>query len=600
MCICEEKRLPLQIKVCYAQRIKNIMMKRIYRALFLLAVIPTLCLAQSGKNLHVVQPKETLYRIGLKYGVSVAELYKLNPGAEKGISVGQSLVLPDRLSPQQPEQYHGVKAGETLYSISRAYGVGIEAILAANPGLNDITSIPVGIILKIPIVANDKGQGTTQAAPQAPPVSPTEDVTGLVVMTVEPKQTVYSILKMTGWAEEEFYHYNPHVRSGLKAGQTIFIPDVTLANNRATPSFAPGSGSIATQATDVVLTLPFSNDAQHRFSDYYEGFLLMLKEAKVKGANVNLHVFDCGDQHLTNTITEIRNLPKVDLIIGGVSPNSVDQLTQIAKEKGTLYVVPFSSKSMAIKASGDTHVYQINTPHNLLYDVAIDKFLSQYRDYDVHFLKFGSDSEEKTDFVNLLKQRLKKAGRTYTESTHSSASSTMSELLTKQRRTVIVPTSGSYSAAQSTLAAITEVTNTEEDPQSEQLTAFGYPEWQTYVSQLGALYHRTGTTFYTTFFPNPRHKGYQSFEREYISWFGHGIGTTFPRYSILGYDTGYYFLMPGLKSAVTGSSSKSRKDTPYEGIQSKFDFRSTGSNLYSNLGVFLVTYNRFDRSTSIN
>lgn len=587
-------------KGVYYTRINNIMMKRIYRALFLLAVIPTLCLAQSGKNVHVVQPKETLYRIGLKYGVTVAELYRLNPGTEKGINVGQSLVLPDRVPPQQSEQYHSVKSGETLYSISRVYGVSIEAILAANPDLSDITSIPVGIILKIPSVAIDKGQNVSQVVPQTPPVSPTEEVTGLVVMTVEPKQTVYSILKMTGWTEEEFYHYNPHVRGGLKAGQTIFIPDVTLANNRATPSFAPGVGNVATQATDVVLTLPFSNDAQHRFSDYYEGFLLMLKEAKTKGANVNLHVFDCGDPHLANTISEIRSLPKIDLMIGGVSHNSVDLLTQIAKEKGTTYVVPFTSKKMAVKASGDTYIYQINTPHNLLYDVAVDKFISQYRDYDVHFLQFGGDSEEKTDFVNLLKQKLKRAGRSYTESPHTSASSTMSELLAKPKPTVIVPTSGSYSAAQTTLVAITEVTNTEEDSQSEQLTVFGYPEWQTYVSQLGALFHRTGTTFYTTFFPNPRHKGYQSFEREYISWFGHGIGTTFPRYSILGYDTGYYFLMPGLKSAVTGSSSNSRRDTLYEGIQSKFDFQSTGSNLYSNLGVFLVTYNRFDRSTSIN
>ena len=585
---------------CVYTRINNIMMKRIYWALFLLAVIPTLCLAQSGKNVHVVQPKETLYRIGLKYGVTVAELYKLNPGTEKGINVGQSLVLPDRVPPQQSEQYHSVKSGETLYSISRVYGVSIEAILAANPDLSDITSIPVGIILKIPSVTIDKGQGASQVAPQTPPVSPTEEVTGLVVMTVEPKQTVYSILKMTGWTEEEFYHYNPHVRGGLKAGQTIFIPDVTLANNRATPSFAPGVGNIAAQATDVVLTLPFSNDAQHRFSDYYEGFLLMLKEAKAEGASVNLHVFDCGDPHLANTISEIRSLPKIDLMIGGVSHNSVDLLAQIAKEKGTLYVVPFTSKNMSVKASGDTYIYQINTPHNLLYDVAVDKFLSQYRDYDVHFLQFDGDSEEKTDFVNLLKQKLKRAGRSYTESPHASASSTMSDLLAKPKPTVIVPTSGSYSAAQTTLVAITEVTNTEEDSQSEQLTVFGYPEWQTYVSQLEALFHRTGTTFYTTFFPNPRHKGYQSFEREYISWFGHGIGTTFPRYSILGYDTGYYFLMPGLKSAVTGPSSNSRRDTLYEGIQSKFDFQSTGSNLYSNLGVFLVTYNRFDRSTSIN
>lgn len=578
------------------------MMKKILGVLAVVAMLPLFSLAQSAKNVHVVQPKETLYRIGLKYGVTVAELYRLNPGAEKGIQVGQSLVLPDNVAPVRPEQYHNVQKGETLYSIARAYEVTVEAILAANQELKEATSLPVGVILKIPSVSPSSSQ-VSQSVPKTPPVSPTEEVTGLKVVTVEPKQTVFSLLQITGWSEEEFYHYNPHVRSGLKSGQTIFIPDVKLANNRATPSQKPSVASTVAidVATNVVLALPFSNDTQHRFSDYYEGFLLMLKDAKRQGANVNLHVLDCSDSSLSSALVEIRSLPRVDLVIGGVSRASVDQLAQVAKEKSAVYVVPFTSRDMSAEASRGIQVYQINTPHQLLYDVAAEKFLQHYNGFDVHFLLYNNDSDAKTDFINVLKQKLRKAGRGFTESPHTEAPETMRTLVSKISRTVIVPTSSSYSAAQSTLAAITSVTNTEEGTDSDQLTVFGYPEWQTYASQLGALFHRTGATFYTTFFPNPRHRGYQSFEREYISWFGHGIGTTYPRYSILGYDTGYYFLMPDAKSSLT-SPLGLRSDVPYEGIQSKFDFRSTrdNGNLHSNLGVFLVTYNRKDRSTTIN
>ncbi len=582
------------------------MIKKTLYALLLIALVPVMCLAQSGKNRHVVQSNETLYRIGLKYGISVAELYSLNPGAEKGIHVGQTLYLPDRLQLQQQqdtERFHSVKAGETLYSISKQYGVSVDAIRNANPDLGDLSAIPIGVIIKIPLPGSTFGAGKSENMVPGPPVSPTKQVTGLAVMTVAPKQTVYSILKMTGWSEEVFYHYNPHVRSGLKAGQTVFVPDTKLSNNQATtptPEKTPGRLE-DNNATNVVLALPFEEDTQHRFSDYYKGFLLTIKSAKMAGATINLHVLDCGKTQLSNTLNKIQSLPKVDLIIGGVSNNSVARLAKLSGEKGALYVVPFSSKDLSVEAMNGARIYQVNTPHRLLYEVAAEKFMSQYQGYEVHFVQFGSDTEEKGDFVYLLKQKLVKAGRSYTESPSTSGVSTLAELVRKTTHTVVVPTSSSFAAAQSTLAAVTDAVGSDDSEGSEKITVFGYPEWQTYTSQLEALFHRTGATFYTTFFPNPMHRDYRAFEREFITWFGHGVGTTFPRYSILGYDTGYYFLAPGLNSALTQKSSGNRHDSLYEGIQSTLDFRQQGNkNLYSNQGVFFVTYNRNDRSTSIN
>ena len=37
--------------------------------------------AQTTTRVHVVRSGETLYRIGKQYGVSVADLYRLNPSA---------------------------------------------------------------------------------------------------------------------------------------------------------------------------------------------------------------------------------------------------------------------------------------------------------------------------------------------------------------------------------------------------------------------------------------------------------------------------------------------------------------------------------------
>jgi cell wall-associated NlpC family hydrolase len=48
---------------------------------------------------HRVQPKETLYSLSKQYGVSVADLQKLNPGIENGLTVGYDLILKSDVSP---------------------------------------------------------------------------------------------------------------------------------------------------------------------------------------------------------------------------------------------------------------------------------------------------------------------------------------------------------------------------------------------------------------------------------------------------------------------------------------------------------------------
>jgi len=71
--------------------------------------------------------------------------------ASNTISVGQRLIIPAGSSPTPGEpQYtiYVVRAGDTLYSISRRYNVTVQAIMAAN-GLTS-THIRVGQQLRIP------------------------------------------------------------------------------------------------------------------------------------------------------------------------------------------------------------------------------------------------------------------------------------------------------------------------------------------------------------------------------------------------------------------------------------------------------------------
>jgi LysM repeat protein len=124
-------------------------MKRLIAAALFLIVISGAALAQETKTegepvIHIVSYGESLFRIALKYGVTVDELAAANGIVNTwNIQIGQKLVIPGLTLPGEdnvvanplvaaaPVQ-HVISPGETLAGIARRYGIDVDLILRAN------------------------------------------------------------------------------------------------------------------------------------------------------------------------------------------------------------------------------------------------------------------------------------------------------------------------------------------------------------------------------------------------------------------------------------------------------------------------------------
>lgn len=103
---------------------------------------------------HTVAKGETLYSIARRYDVLIDELLKINniKDASK-IFAGMKLTIPG--NPAQPdnkieELIHVVKKNDTLFSISRSYGITIESILKEN----DLSGTTIKEGQKLKIITN--------------------------------------------------------------------------------------------------------------------------------------------------------------------------------------------------------------------------------------------------------------------------------------------------------------------------------------------------------------------------------------------------------------------------------------------------------------
>ncbi|MGD0833336.1 MAG: LysM peptidoglycan-binding domain-containing protein [Candidatus Dormibacteria bacterium] len=134
------------------------------------AAAPATVMASS----YVVRPGDTLAVIALRHGSTVEDLAQANNLADPGyIRVGQLLQIPDPAQNLPPyvsgsvdQDSYTVRAGDTLWVISRRYGVDPTALARAN-GLNVNAVLPTGAVLQVPGRTVRVSALLTQVAEQA-------------------------------------------------------------------------------------------------------------------------------------------------------------------------------------------------------------------------------------------------------------------------------------------------------------------------------------------------------------------------------------------------------------------------------------------------
>lgn len=148
---------------------------------------------------YIVQKGDTLYGISKQFGVTVEELKLENDLSNNTVFVGQLLVIPTI----ETTSLYVVKRGDTLYSIATRYGVTVNELIVLN-NLNS-TTLSIGQQLRIPI----NGDNVTQ---------------DIVIYTVKVGDNLYSIAKRYNVTVNDIIETNNLSSNILSIGQELKIP----------------------------------------------------------------------------------------------------------------------------------------------------------------------------------------------------------------------------------------------------------------------------------------------------------------------------------------------------------------------------------------
>src|SRR4030043_207923 len=344
--------------------------------------------------IHYVKKGETAYSISRAYGIPVDELTKENPPALYGVKEGQSLRIPVKdLSVGQPAMqepvkarkdesrydYHRLQPGETVYSVSKLYGVSENEIISSNPGI-DINKLSVGSEIAVP----KRGFMTERQEFEVQEGS-------YIFHKVVRGESLSSIADKYGISIRELRKENRDIRFP-QVGDYLRIPVPEV--EREAVADKPASDTVPEVSNepvlmerpsgytpvknlkgsfDVAVLIPFylrenavrtdidsSKVVKGRkiykvvgrpdewlypgslgFTEMYQGILLAADTLRTLGLDINLHVYNIrGDTiELTRLINEGR-FSDMDLIIGPVYSHNLAIIAAYAKNYGIPVVSP--------------------------------------------------------------------------------------------------------------------------------------------------------------------------------------------------------------------------------------------------------------------
>lgn len=628
------------------------MKRRLYIMLFLMLSVCALAQDYPIKNIdgvdyyvYTVEPSEGLYRISKKFNVLQADIYKANPSVNEGLKAGQTLYIPvknqaKKIQPSTTRQVieHQVVAKQTLYSISKMYGVEKEEIIRLNPEIEN-GIIKIGQILRIPVSDKTKAQVQDNVAKQInsdkttvqnevkaqQPVLPKkkyvtyevksrkETLYGIskqfgvsineiieanpyaqdgikkgdilqipvveenipktsgsdILHIVKPKETIYGISKQYNITKEDLLRANPKLENGLMIGDTILI---TSSSPQPTTTPTDNNAIVQKATYRIAYMLPFSAEEDKnstnidRFIEFYRGSLLAMEKIKEQGISLEVYTFDT--QLGTTKINDIlkNGIPKtVDMIIGPAYPEQVAIVADYAKKNNVIQIVPFTSQI----SNSDRFAlqYQFNPSSADLDKAIINNILDKHRTDNVFIVNFASQNSKSYHLPERLEKALKSNSIKYTKLKANSLTADNISALNRNANNLIVLSSCSTQEFKDFVGAVSA--------DNKNYTFVVENDIFNYAKADKSLKNKNFVT-YSLFNATPEDKYLNAYSR----YFTVRTQQSTPNYDLLGYDITLYFC----KALQPNKQLIFPQDIALQ--QSTFNFTKQ-NNAFLNTGCFI-------------
>ncbi len=575
-------------------------------------------------KMHRVLQGHTLYAISKQYNVPINAIIQHNPQAEYGVRVGEEIRIPvgndntvtqvraPKPAPTTKFILHTVKAKETLYSLSKTYGISSEEIIKMNPEV--AYGLKVNQQVRIPSAVGDSKMSSIEDAYPYPTFT----------HRVEKQETLYSLSKQFKVSISEIKQANGGLPEGLKKGSIIRIPLNSNNRNEYRKPVQSGDGTVdpATyyQQPNIDLDQPFVSGQNDQFEpaayalsdklkvglllpfdldkmelvtqlgndqialEFYQGAMLAADSVGRMGLEAELYVFDTKkDANYTRQLGTRPELTYANLIIGPMYKSEIMAISDMPAGKQAHIVCPVPQSSSILINHSNIHKFSTGEGNQIKKMVT---YISEnYANDNVLVVSKGADGGDKLGTYFNATYNQQNGNVTSYINQYYCEDFKFEELETKldvNRNTVIYVASNDLPFVTAFMTKAAGLAN------DYQITVFGNEAWNKFEQMETDYKNRVNLHL-----PTYQYIDYSSLMvKEFIQAYKKKYKTEPNKYGFLGFDIMYYYLM-GIKN-----QGLPFLDFPIQaGVRltsTKADFlRGSASVGLENLDCFILRYNNY-------
>jgi len=237
--------------------------------------------------IHKVEKGQSLYAISKTYGIDVNSILAENDDAIDGLKNGQELKIPfESLLPKQTlaidtnkYRYHKVVKGETVYSIIKKYSIEEKKLLSYNP------STTSGLKVGAYVIVGEKKKSNNVVIHIAP--SSNSNVAS-ESYTVQQAETLYGIAKKLNVSQVDLLKWNPQVKDGISTGQVLKINSVKVISQApivTSTTIIPAP--TVTSSTIIPTSTELAVISKAKKTSYNIGLILPFKLVESESINID-------------------------------------------------------------------------------------------------------------------------------------------------------------------------------------------------------------------------------------------------------------------------------------------------------------------------
>ena len=373
---------------------------------------------------------------------------------------------------------HKVKKKETIFGISREYGLTIEELIKANPEMNEPGyELKKGMILNIPF-SKDSLEARAKREAAAKQVS---------------------VVKTAPVAADDVK--NREIRLG------------------------------------IMLPLHNINGDGRRMTEYYRGVLMACDSLKKQGLSIDVHAWNTAEDGNIYKVLEDPAAAKCDLIIGPLYSKQMDALSAFVAKHDIRLVIPFSINAPQLTTNRNIfQVYQSPTEQN---EVIIARFIERFKSYHTVVIDCNDSTSKKGTFTFSLRRQMEQRGMDVVVTNLKSTEANFSRAFSRTKPNVVILNTG---RSQELGVAFSKINGLKANSPELDVTMFGYTDWLLYTRTHLENFYKYNTYIPSVFYYNPLSAGTQRFERKYRQNFRSDMQNALPRFAITGFDHAFFFL----------------------------------------------------------